>query len=126
LLDDEVNELVFVIVVGALSDQLTNHRISTKEGIGGWVARNGKPALVRDVRRDPRFFSGVDDTFTFKTQSIAAAPLIGGRKVYGIIEVLNQPGNEPFSPNDLALLKLMCRAAGEARAYIDRMPENKT
>ena len=88
--------------------------------------RNGKPALVPDVRRDPRFFSGVDDTFTFKTLSIAAAPLMGAnRKTFGIIEVLNQPGSEPFSNNDLGLLKLLCRAAGEALAFIDQMPRDK-
>lgn len=124
LLDDETNELVFMIVLGELGEQLTDHRIPATEGIAGWVVRNAKPALVRDVRLDPRFYSAIDDDFTFKTQSIAAAPLIGGRKVYGLIEVLNQPGNNPFSENDLALLNLLCRAAGEALALFDRLQPN--
>jgi len=114
-----------VIVVGSLAGTLTNHRMSVKEGIAGWVVRHAKPALVRDVRHDPRFFRGVDENFTYTTQSIAAAPLIGNRKVYGMIEVLNKTGDEPFSEKDLGLLKLLCRAAGDALAHIDQMPQRK-
>lgn len=121
LVDDETDEIVFVIVNGALSDTLTDHRIPKSEGVAGWVVRNAKPTLVRDVRRDPRFYTGVDDRFSFKTQSIAAAPLVGEGKVYGLVELLNQPGDEPFSENDMGILKLFCRATGDALAKIDKM-----
>jgi transcriptional regulator with GAF, ATPase, and Fis domain len=125
ILDDETDELVFVLVKGSLAANLSGYRIPAHEGIAGWVVDNGEPCLVRDVRRDPRFSNTIDDQFTFRTQSIAAAPLIGDRKVYGVLEALNQPGDEPFSDNDLALLGLLCRFAGEALADIDRLhPEN--
>lgn len=120
LLDDETNELVFVIVQGSLSANLEGYHIPTDQGIAGWVISSGQPALVRDVRHDQRFSHLVDDAFKFKTQSIAAAPLVGEGKVYGVVEVLNQPGDNPFSETDLALLGLMCRAAGEALADIER------
>jgi GAF domain-containing protein len=125
LLDDETNELVFVVVKGALAANLIGYRISADEGIAGWVVKNAEPTLVRDVRRDGRFSHNIDDQFTFRTQSIAAAPLIGDRKVYGVLETLNQPGDEPFSENDLALLGLLCRFAGEALADIERMHPEK-
>src|SRR5690242_8703330 len=83
LLDDETNELVFVVVKGSLAANLLGYRISSTEGIAGWVIQNAEPALVRDVRRDARFSQNIDEQFTFRTQSIAAAPLIGDRKVYG-------------------------------------------
>ncbi len=121
LVDEETDELVFVIVHGALADTLTNHRIPKTQGIAGWVIRNAKPTLVRDVRLDQRFYTGVDDRFAFQTQSIAAAPLIGDGKVYGLVELLNQPGDEPFSGTDMGMLKLFCRAAGDALAKIDKM-----
>ncbi|GAB4516173.1 MAG: hypothetical protein OHK0046_21030 [Anaerolineae bacterium] len=120
LLDEKTHELVFVIVQGALSAQLTGYRISANEGIAGWVMQNAAPALVRDVRRDTRFFADIDEKFKFRTLSIAAAPLIGNGKVLGLIEVLNQPGDEPFSESDMALLKLMCRFAGEALAELEQ------
>jgi len=121
LVDEETDELVFVIVHGALADTLTDHRIPKTQGIAGWVIRNAKPTLVRDVRLDQRFYTGVDDRFAFQTQSIAAAPLIGDGKVYGLVELLNQPGDEPFSGTDMGILKLFCRAAGDALAKIDKM-----
>lgn len=121
ILDEESNELVFVIVIGALEEELTGYRFPANQGIFGWVVQNAKPTLVRDVRRDQRFSTTVDEAFTFSTQSIAAAPLIGGQRVYGAIEVLNQPGDEPFSDEDVALLRLLCKAAGEALADIDRL-----
>lgn len=119
LLDDETDELVFVVVRGALANNLKGYRIPAMEGIAGWVVSQGEPALVRDVRRDPRFSHTVDEQFTFHTQSIVAAPLVGNRKIYGVIEVLNKPGDEPFTDSDLALLGLLCRFAGEALADIE-------
>jgi GAF domain-containing protein len=121
LLDEDSQELVFVIVIGGLADKLTNQRMPVTQGVAGWVVRHAKPTLVRDVRLDQRFYTGVDDRFSFKTQSIAAAPLLGDGKVYGLVEVLNKPGNQPFDDKDMGLLKLFCRAAGEALANIDRM-----
>lgn len=132
LVDDETDEIVFVIVNGALEDELKDHRIPTSEGIAGWVVRNAKPTMVRDVRRDQRFYTGIDERFAFQTQSIAAAPLIGTRdgktKVYGLVEVLNQPGDAPFSKEDMVILKLFCRSVGDALAHIDQMkaPASKT
>ena len=52
-------------------------------------------------------------------QSIAAAPLIGNGRVLGVVEVLNQPGDTPFTELDQALLTLLCRFAGEALANIE-------
>ncbi|MDX1994879.1 MAG: GAF domain-containing protein [bacterium] len=120
LLDEDTNELVFVLVGGDLAPNLTGYRIPADEGIAGWVVRHSEPALVRDVRRDQRFSHMIDEAFKFRTQSIIAAPLIGNQKVYGLIEALNQPGDEPFSESDAAFLGLLCRAAGERLADIDR------
>lgn len=125
LLDDEADELVFVLVEGVLAQNLLGFRIPADEGIAGWVVQNAKPALVRDTRRDNRFSAMVDEQFTFRTQSLAAAPLIGDQKVFGVLEALNQPGDEPFSEADLALLGLLCRFAGEALADIDRTHPEK-
>jgi GAF domain-containing protein len=122
LLDETKSELVFVLVHGLLGDQLKGYRIPADSGIAGWVVQNNKPALVRDVRRDNRFSSLIDEAFKFRTQSIAAAPLVGDERVFGVIEALNQPGDVPFSDNDMALLKLLCRFAGEALADIERHP----
>jgi GAF domain-containing protein len=113
-------------VHGALSESLLNFRLPATEGIAGWVVKNRKPALVRDVRRDDRFSSMIDEKFKFRTQSILAAPLIGNQKCYGVVEVLNQPGDEPFSLGDQSLLNLVCRAAGEALADMENLGQQES
>jgi len=45
--------------------------------------------------------------------------------VYGLVELLNKPGDEPFSATDMGILKLFCRAAGDALAKIDNMKTDK-
>ena len=120
LLDEESQELVFILVRGALAADLKGYRVAAHEGVAGWVIDHQEAALVRDVRRDPRFSEAVDAAFKFRTQSIAAAPLIGDGKVYGVIEALNQPGDQPFSDADVALLRLLCRFAGEMLADVER------
>lgn len=127
LLDDETHELKFILVQGAIAEGLLGYRIPADEGVAGWVIQNAKPALVRDVRRDWRFSNTIDDAFKFRTQSLAAAPLIGNGRVLGVLEALNQPVDEPFSEMDLTLLALACRFAGEVLANIERAaPETET
>jgi GAF domain-containing protein len=118
LLDPDTGELEFVIVHGA-ARSLIGQRLKPKEGIAGWVASTGKACIVRDVRTDPRFSARMDESADFKTQSIAAAPLIGNGRVLGVVEVINQPGDTPFNDLDQALLILLCRFAGEALATIE-------
>jgi GAF domain-containing protein len=113
LLDDQTNELKFVLVKGALAERLLGYRIPADEGIAGWVVSHAQPTLVRDVRRHERFSDNIDDAFKLRTQSIAAAPIIGGGRVLGVLEALNQPTDEPFSDTDLTLLSLLCRFTGE-------------
>lgn len=126
LIDEETDELVFMIVCGALSEDLTGYRMPSSEGIAGWVLHHNQPALVRDVRHDERFSQMIDEEFKYRTLSIAAAPLVGDRKTYGIVEVLNQPGDEPFSETDISLLRLLCRVAGEALADVEKfVPEDE-
>jgi len=120
LLDEDTQELVFILVRGSLAADLKGFRVSAHDGVAGWVIDNQDAALVRDVRRDSRFSEAVDAAFKFHTQSIAAAPLIGDGKIYGLIEALNQPGDQPFSDSDLGLLKLLCRFAGEMLADVER------
>lgn len=120
LLDDETSELQFVLVRGGLAERLRGYRIPASEGIAGWVIRHAAPALVRDVRRDARFSDAIDDTFKFRTQSVAAAPLMCAGRVLGVLEALNQPVDEPFSDADTRLLGVACRFVGEALGSAER------
>lgn len=114
VLDEDTEELVFVVAQGDLPrDALRWRRIPPGEGVAGWVVQNGRATIVNDAKTDERFYSGVDDEFHFRTKSILAAPIIGGGRVLGVLEMLNKQGGMSFSSCDQTLLTIMCRFAGE-------------
>jgi hypothetical protein len=49
LVDEETDELVFVLVHGAVRETLTGHRFDRRKGIAGWVAEHGEPAIVSNA-----------------------------------------------------------------------------
>ncbi len=114
VLDEDSGELSFVLSQGAIpQEQLAWRRVPRGKGIAGWVVENRRATIVNDVQMDDRFYANIDEELHFKTHSILAAPIIGGGKVLGVIEVLNKADGEPFTADDQTLLTLMCRYAGE-------------
>ena len=114
VLDEDTNELVFVITHGyAAKEQLAWQRLPPGEGIAGWVAENRRATIVNDAQADDRFYPALDRELGFKTHSVLAAPIIGGGRVLGVIEMLNKQDEKLFSVGDQTLLTLMCRFSGE-------------
>jgi len=112
LLDDQADELVFVVVHGVLGHSLRGHRIPSDQGIAGWVATHKEPQIVNNVRADQRFFGGIDEAFQFETHSLLCVPMISRGKVLGVIEVLNKFNQQDFNETDVNLLStLACIAA---------------
>ena len=120
LVDDETDELVFVIVMGGIGTQLVNQRMSKEEGIIGWVVAHGEPALVNDVSKDVRFSPRNDNLFDFVTRSMVCVPLKLGSRMLGAITVLNKHSGEDFQEIDQCLLSLIARIAADA---LDRMDD---
>jgi len=114
ILDEDTRELVFVLAKGDVpQEQLHDLRIPPDTGVAGWVAANRKSTIVNDPRHDERFYNKVDDLMDFKTNSLLAAPIIGGNRLLGVIEVLNKQDGKQFDDNDESLVHLLCRFAGE-------------
>lgn len=118
LLDDETNELVFVVVHGQLGQLLPGYRIPADMGIAGWVATHREPQIVNNVWGDQRFYRSVDETFQFETYSILGVPIILRGKVLGVIEVLNKFNKQDFTETDVDLLSTLAYIAATA---IDRI-----
>lgn len=80
-------------------------RLPAGVGVTGWVARSGTPAVVDDVRADPRYHR-----FDERTQSELAVPLIAEGKVHGVFNVESaRPG--AFGARDLRLLTTLASYA---------------
>ncbi|MFZ3072376.1 MAG: sensor domain-containing diguanylate cyclase [Thermodesulfobacteriota bacterium] len=104
LLDQETQELRFEIVVGDGVEKIKDLRLKVGEGIAGWVAKEGKPLLVPDVSKDPRFSAKADSVSNFKTTSIVCVPLLTRGKTMGVIELINKVEEGHFGDDDLFLL----------------------
>lgn len=111
LKDDETEELVFAIVRGEARERLTGYRLPPGRGIAGWVVKHQQATVVQDVRKDPRFYPQVDETFGFTTQTLACVPLQDGDRIVGVIEAVNKLSDREFSPEDHHLLMVVAQLA---------------
>jgi diguanylate cyclase (GGDEF)-like protein len=105
LVDEPTGELVFTLVRGAAEPQLAARRLAPREGIAGWVATHGEPALIPDVAGDPRFSRRMDELSGFTTQSVVAVPLLAGGRTIGVLELVNALDEREFTPADLEILQ---------------------
>jgi GAF domain-containing protein len=117
LIDEETDELVFVLVHGAVRETMTGHRFDRRKGIAGWVAEHVEPAIVSNVRDDPRFLGEVDERFGFVTRSLVAVPLAARGRVLGVIEVLNKRSREDFTEDDASVLSILAVLTASALDY---------
>jgi GAF domain-containing protein len=114
LRDEETEELVFAVVHGEARDALTGFRLPPGRGIAGWVADNREAAIVHDVGSDSRFYPNVDETFGFRTQTLACVPLVVGDRVLGVIEAVNKRTDREFSTEDHQLLLVVAQLSAVA------------
>jgi signal transduction histidine kinase len=114
LLDEGPPELSFEVVDGEVSQQLVGQRIKVGEGISGWVAQTGEPALVNDVQNDPRFAGQTDLSTGFHTQSLLCVPLQFQGRMLGVLTVVNKATPGGFETRDVKWLKALAALAAAA------------
>ena len=113
LLDEETDELVFVLVHGDIRHELRGYRIKSDVGIAGWVASQREPLIVNNPRQDGRFSLDIDEEFSFVTRSILCVPMIARGKLIGVIELLNKRDDD-FAEADATLLLILGQVAAIA------------
>lgn len=115
LVDEETDELAFVLVHGDVGQKLRGYRISRNTGIAGWVASHYEPLIVNNPRQDKRFSPQVDELFGFETRSILCVPMIGRWKLIGVIELLNKnDGGVEFTETDATIALILANVAAIA------------
>jgi len=114
LIDEQTNELVFDIPYGEKRELLRSYRMSMEEGIAGWVATHGAPAMVNEAPGDERFSSGADVRTGFLTQSVICVPLQIKNRTIGVLEALNKVSSQGFNDDDLRLLSTLAAQAASA------------
>lgn len=105
----KTNKLEFEVAI--CGEEATSEMLKEKitldmgQGIAGWVAQNQQILVIKDVKKDKRFFHDVDKMTGFETKSLIAAPLIGRRGLIGVAEIIN-PQKEDY---DLEILNILTK-----------------
>ncbi len=126
MLDEATQELYFEIAIGSGADKLKDVRLKLGEGIAGWVAQQGEPVLIEDVRNDPRFTPKIDELTQTDTQSVVCVPVKGREKILGVIELVNFVGKGSFRKDDIPILENLADYAAialENARYVQRIHE---
>jgi len=103
MVDEDKQELTFELALGEKAKDVSSFRVKIGEGVAGWVAQTGKPTIVNDTARDPRFARRFDTKTQFQTRSILCAPLISRGRTIGVVEIINRLGGR-FTEADLEVL----------------------
>lgn len=121
LLNEDGQTLRFAATTGPKASDVLPLTVKVGEGIAGWVALHGQPAIVNDTAHDPRFAHQFDKNTGFQTESILCVPLRLQGKILGVIEVINHVDEKPFTYSDAELLLAVANQAAvvleNARLY---------
>lgn len=93
------------------------------EGIAGWVAKEGRPMLIKDIETHSMFKMRGGERY--KTKSCVLSPIIVRRRVRGVINLTNKKGGEAFNEDDLRLLRTLAMTSSLALQNLELLEEKK-
>jgi len=103
-----------VLEVGPYTGSFTPHtRIPLHEGLCGAAASTGKPVVVNDVSKDPRYFAGTD-----LVKSEMVVPFFAGKRVVGELDI-NSYFLGTFTPQEQEFVEACATLVGR---YFEKHP----
>ncbi|MFI5305556.1 MAG: HD domain-containing phosphohydrolase [Nitrospiria bacterium] len=112
LLDEEGKILTIQDARGIPGEIIQNTRLSTGEGIAGWVAQQGQPLLISSPT-----LTAPDGTNLGIVQDINSAitvPLKIRNRIIGVLNISNSSGSRHYTHQDLNILTLFASEAATA------------
>src|ERR1700734_2741144 len=119
LLSEDESELIYTVAAGEGADDVTGMRISSGQGIAGWVVQSGQPIAVSDLASDPRFSRDSAERTGYVPQAILAVPVQTPQRMLGVISLLDRDSRRPGAEQDMALLSLFADQAALALASVE-------
>lgn len=104
LFDEDANRLSLEKSHRILSHNQKKLYIEIGEGIAGWVAREGVPVIIPDIRSDPRFASNLNRKELAGKKSIICVPLMSKGKILGALEIISRNKEFPFTKDHLNII----------------------
>ncbi len=119
LLSEDESELFYTTAAGEGAEDVTGMRISSSQGIAGWVVQSGQPIAISDVANDPRFSRAVAEQTGYVPRAILAVPVQTPQRTLGVITLLDRDPRRPGAEQDMALLSLFADQAALALASVE-------
>ncbi|MDY7079140.1 MAG: PAS domain S-box protein [Chloroflexota bacterium] len=113
LTEPGTDELVCKQATGPQSEMVRGWRLSSGQGIAGWVISNNESLIVPDTMVDERYFTGVDQQTGLALRAILSVPLQVKKDVIGALQVVDTEVNR-FDAADLGLLEPLVAVAATA------------
>lgn len=126
VIDRKKKELWSKVFQGDLKVEI---RLPIGKGIAGHVAKTGKPIILRDVYKHPRFNPEVDRRTGYHTKTMICTPMKDrkGKKI-GVIQIVNKL-NGYFSKDDIKFLDLLsldaCLAIENSRLFKEALEKER-
>lgn len=124
LMSDDKKSLFFKIATGKSGHTIKKMMLPVGTGVAGWVAANGKPEMVADVRTDKRFAGSFDKASGFVTRSLLCVPMIHQGEIMGVVEVLNRRSGA-YTQEHMRLLSSLSNFAASAVANARYMQDQQ-
>lgn len=90
LINHKKNILEFAATTDENAGELKNLTVPMGKGIAGYVAETGKVVNIEDVKKDNRFYSGIDKATGQDTFSYLCVPLKVRGKIIGTAQLMNK------------------------------------
>lgn len=114
LLDDRTGDLRFcAAATEEITPLLLRIPVPVTHSIAGKVLQEREPAVVHDVRADPRHFREVGQAIGFETRSLLAVPLQVQERCIGVLEAVNKRSGL-FTEEDREILTILAAQAAVA------------
>ncbi|MBO7376914.1 MAG: ATP-binding cassette domain-containing protein [Clostridia bacterium] len=109
LLDGKTDNISPVFHVGPAD--ISGVTVENGTGIEGIVTKTGKPVLLEDASRDPRFEGTAFDDQGLAVRSIICVPLNNLHEVIGCVQIVNKKDGGGFDDGELKLCERMAALA---------------
>ncbi len=111
LYDDTSRQLYFQISTNLDASTRRGLIVPLEGSIAGWIVNNRQTVRIVNAHDDPRFFSNIEETTGFSTESILGIPLVTKNKIVGVLEALNKHRGKFTDTDESMLLVLGAQAA---------------
>lgn len=109
--DDDGDQLHFLAAPQIHWEVLKSVKVPVRASIVGWVFQNDQPAVIQNVKEDPRYFKGIDKAINFTTHSMSVVPIAFHGEKIGALAAVNKMGESQFTENDSVILETVASYA---------------